>query len=190
MICRLGFSVCLLSSMFAASAVTAVAEDAPPTMDVKVKDITLKVPKTWKQEEPSNNLRLAQFVLPKAKDDKEDTTLVISAFPGGGGIEQNLPRWVGEFSPEGRSVKMTSGKCMQGDYVVVDLKGTHLGSSFARRKTPLEDARMLSVLLKTEDNSYFLKLVGSEAAVAAQAEALRTAIGAKLKDEKEYKIEK
>lgn len=165
-------------------------EPAAKTADVKVKEITLKIPDTWKQEEPSNKLRLAQFVLPKAEGDKEATSLVISAFPGGGGVDQNLPRWLGEFSPDGRSVKMTSGKSKQGEYILVDIKGTHVGSSFAKRPAPLEDARMLSVFLKTEEDGYYFKLVGPEKSVAAQAEALRGTLGVSSKDEKEFTLEK
>ncbi|MCC7419651.1 MAG: hypothetical protein IT428_05185 [Planctomycetaceae bacterium] len=187
---RSTFRLLVPTALLLVPCLLAADEPADKTADVKVKDITLKVPSTWKQEEPSNKLRLAQFAIPKAEGDKEATSLVISSFPGGGGVDQNLPRWVGEFSPDGRSMKMTSGKSKQGEYVVVDLKGTHIGTSFARRPEPLPGARMLAVLLKTDDDSYYFTLVGPEKSVAAQAEALRGALGVSSKDEKEYKLEK
>ena len=40
--------------------------------------ITLAVPADWKQEEPSNNLRLAQFKVDPVPGDKEAADLVVS----------------------------------------------------------------------------------------------------------------
>ena len=50
---------------------------------IKIEDIELKVPTTWKKEKPSNNLRLAQFSIPAEKDDADKAELVISiaSFP-------------------------------------------------------------------------------------------------------------
>ena len=64
----------------------AVAQDKEKaTQVVEVKDIKLTVPKAWKQEEPSNQLRLTQFKLSAAEGDKDGTELAISQFGGGGG---------------------------------------------------------------------------------------------------------
>jgi gluconolactonase len=189
-------TICRISLPFAAalalSSTLVVADDAK-THDVKVKDITMTVPESWKQQEPTNKLRLTQFVIPKSEGDKEPTELVVSSFAGGG-VDQNLPRWTGEFASEGRGVKLTSGKAKQGEYILADVTGTHIGTAFARRPQPLEDARLLAIVLTVETGEgkqiYYLKMTGPKKSVTDAAEALRTAIGAKLKEEKEYKIEK
>ena len=64
----------------------AVAQDKEKaTQVVEVKDLKLTVPKAWKQEDPSNQLRIAQFKLSAAEGDKDGAELAISQFGGGGG---------------------------------------------------------------------------------------------------------
>jgi gluconolactonase len=48
----------------------------------------------------------------------------------------------------------------------------------------MPNARALSVILSTKDGNYFLRLTGPEKTVSANADALRTAIGADAKSEK------
>ena len=184
----------LLAGVLASQA--AIADDAKSDdekdkaklVTVEARDITLEIPETWKQQPPSNRLRLTQFLLPKAEGDDEKTELVISAFPGGGTIAQNLPRWIGEFNRSGLKVKTTKGKSPQGPYVVGDLTGTHQGSSFNRRSAPLENGRVLTIILMPEGKAfYYLKVTGPNKSVEAIAKTLRTAIGADI--EKEEKLE-
>src|SRR6478752_810995 len=54
-------------------------------------------PAGWKEETPSNKMRLAQFKLEKEKGDPEDAELALFASPGGGTVEQNLERQVKKF---------------------------------------------------------------------------------------------
>lgn len=183
-------SIVIAAIVSLACAAPSSAEDkAPKTTPVKIKDITLQIPDTWTQQEPSNKLRLAQFDLPKAEGDSVGSELVVSSFGGtGGGIDQNLPRWLNEFAPEGRTVKIWTGKSPQGDYMVAEIKGTHKGSSFAPRAKPLENARMISAILTVEEKGlYYFKVAGPEKSVAAQAEAIRKMLGGDIKAEKEYK---
>ena len=161
---------------------------------MKIKAITLKVPANWKQEDPSNNLRLAQFKLPPAEGDKPVTELVISSFGGdGGGVDQNFKRWIDQFTGEGRKVKLTSGECKQGKYYVNDITGTYLQSSggpFAGgKKTPMPGYRSLSVVLMVPDAGvYFLRLTGPEKTVRAAAEALRKSFDADATAEAAYEM--
>lgn len=168
-------------------------EDAEPK-DIKIEDITLKVPGNWKQQPPANKLRLAQFLIPPAEGDEHPTELVISSFPGGGGgVEANLKRWTEQFSSEGRKVTISSGKSPQGEYVLHDVKGTYLftaGGPFAGgKKEPRADHRSISVVLTVKDKgNYFLRLTGTEKAVNAALEGFRASFGAVAKDEKPYEI--
>lgn len=162
--------------------------------EVEVKAIKLKVPGNWKQEEPSNNLRLSQFKIPAVEGDKPVTELVISSFGGdGGGVDQNFKRWTDQFVPDGRKVKMTSGECEQGKYYVSDVTGTYLQSSggpFAGgKKTPMPGYRSLSVVLAVPDTGvYFLRMTGPEKTVAAAVEAFRKSFGADAAKEAAYEM--
>lgn len=161
---------------------------AEETSKVKIRDLELTVPESWERTEPSSKLRLAQFDVPLAKGDEEKTQVVVYSFPGGGGgVSGNLPRWLGEFQTDGREAKITKGKSSQGEYVIADIKGKHIGSSFRRRPKPLSDGRLLGVVLTIEGKGiYFLKMVGQDATVEAAADALRKSFGADAKKETEY----
>lgn len=183
----------IVSAIAVAMCCSAVAQDKDQgTREIVVKDIKLVVPKAWKQEEPSSRFRVAQFKIDAVEGDKEAAELVITQFgAGGGGVDENVKRWINQFEAKDRKVKVTKGKSSQGEYVIVDATGTYLkpdGPPIAGKTKPTPGQRMLSVMLMIEDKgSYFLKLTGPEKTVTSATEALRTAFGAKASDEKEYK---
>ncbi|MEI8020843.1 MAG: SMP-30/gluconolactonase/LRE family protein [Schlesneria sp.] len=162
--------------------------------EVVIKAIKLNVPASWKQEEPSNNLRLAQFKIPPVEGDKPATELVISSFGGdGGGVDQNFKRWIDQFTAEGRKLKMSSGECEQGKYYVNDISGTYLqstGGPFAGgKKTPMPGYRSLSIVLAVpEKGVYFLRLTGPEKTVTAAADAFRKSFNGNASKEAEYEL--
>jgi gluconolactonase len=162
-----------------------------PTQVVEVQDIKLTVPKAWKQEPPSNKLRLTQFKLAAVEGDKEVAELAISQFGGGGGaIGDNIKRWVNQFDPKDRKARITKGKSPQGEYIFVDLTGAYIPPPFEQKKGPIAGQRMLGVMLMAEDKGlYFLKLLGPEKTVTEAATDLRSSFGAKADDEKEFKLE-
>lgn len=176
------------------SLVAADEDKAPATAEVQVKDIKLTIPKSWKQEQPSSKLRVAQFKIAPVNGDKEAAELVISQFGGGGGgIDENIKRWVNQFQSKDRKVKITKGKSPLGDYYVVDAVGTYNkpdGPPFLQKTVPTAGQRMLAVMLLVEDKgTYFLKLNGEEKTVSATASDLRNAFGAKAESEKEHPAE-
>jgi hypothetical protein len=171
------------------SSAPCVAEE---TTEVTVDKIKLNVPKSWKQEEASNALRLAQFRIPAAEGDAEPAELAISP-PIGGTAKANIERWISQFDSSGRTVKMTKGTSSQGDYVFVELSGTYKkpdGPPVLGRTKSMPGYRMHGVILTVKGSgNLFLKLTGPDKTVAAQGEAMRTAIGAKTSDETEYKLD-
>lgn len=172
--------------------VTVAQDKDKATQVVEVKDIKLTVPKAWRQEKPSNQFRVAQFKIDAAEGDKEGAELVITQFGGGGGgVDENIKRWIGQFEEKDRKVKTTKGKSPQGEYIVVDATGTYKkpdGPPMLGRTKPTPGSRVLNVMLIVEDKgSYFLKLAGPEKTVTAAVSDLRTSFGAKADDEKEYK---
>lgn len=170
------------------------SKDKEEAKEVAIGDLKLKIPTTWKQEDPSNNMRLAQFKPPAAEGDKPTTELVISSFPGGGGgVDLNFKRWIDQFTSEARKVKMTSGECEQGKYYVSDITGTYLQSSggpFAGgKKTPMAGYRSLSIVLAVpEKGVYFLRLTGPEKTVEAAAASFRKSFGGDASKEAEYEM--
>ncbi|MBA63825.1 MAG: hypothetical protein CMJ76_15840 [Planctomycetaceae bacterium] len=167
---------------------------AEKTKKVAAKDITLNVPTTWKQSPASNNLRTAQFAIPKVEGDKDDAELVVYFFGGaGGGVNANLERWSGQFQPGGKKQKIYKGQSKQGEYYLLDVTGVYnkpIGPPINRQTNPTPGYKMLAVVLMVKDKgNYFLKLTGPQKTVSSVSNALRIAIDADLKKEAEVKAE-
>ncbi len=172
----------------------AFSEEKPKTQDVKVDDLKLSVPVTWKRKPPANKLRKGQFEIPAVKGDKKAVELVIYEFSGGGGgVGANIQRWIGQFQAKGRKAKVSKGVSPAGPYIFVDITGTYnmpVGPPIQRKSKPVENARMLAVILAVKDarKVYYLKAAGESKTVTANATALRTAFGANQKKEEPLKL--
>lgn len=163
------------------------------TVEVKLRDLVLNLPKDWAASDTVNSMRLATYEIPNVEGDKEKGELAISTFGGdGGGVSANLERWVGQFDAEGREVTIKKGMVGENAYHVADISGTYqksVGPPILRKTTPAKGYRMLGMIVQVKGKGvYFLKLTGPDATVKAQAEALRTAIGAKSEGEEDYEL--
>jgi gluconolactonase len=175
--------------------VTAADEPAKAgdTKAVKLKDLTLQLPRAWSESDIKNSMRLATYDIPAAAGDKEKGELAISTFPGGGGgIDANLARWVEQFDGKGRMTAIRKGKAGENEYYVADISGTYnksVGPPILRKTQPAPGYRMLGVIvvLKNEE-VYFLKLTGPDATVKAQADALRKTFGGNSAAEENYEL--
>jgi len=118
------------ATLTAALAVAASAQDKKGTT-VEWGGMKSTTPADWKEETPSNKMRLAQFKLPKAEGDPEDAELALFASPGGGTIQQNLERQEKKFElPAGKKpedlIKTEKIKVGTNDAVYQDIQGTYL----------------------------------------------------------------
>ena len=166
---------------------------AEETVDVKIGDLDLKLPKSWKQSDATRPMRLATFEVPAAEGEKEKSEFVISSFAGGGGgVDANISRWVGQFAPEGREAVVVQGQAGGNDYFIANISGTFMksaGPASGGKATPTPGQRVVNVFLNLEGKAvYFLKLTGPDAAVAAQLDAVRASFGGKPESEKEYEF--
>jgi hypothetical protein len=142
---------------------------------VELDGLSSQVPASWKEEAPSNQMRLAQFRLPKKDDDKYDAELVI--FKGfGGSAKANIDRWKGMFTPpEGKSLddvaKVEEIKIGGRDASYLDVHGTYLMKT--RPFDPNDkgvkrpDYRMLAVHFDGPKTTYHIRLVGPARTVEA-----------------------
>jgi gluconolactonase len=179
-----------LASLSLSESLSAADEKAEK---VEIQDITLEIPADWKQEAPSNKLRLAQFKVGPADGDKEAAEMVVSSFGGGGGgVDANLQRWIKQFAPEGRKVAVTTGDCPQGKYTLSDLSGTYnkpIGPPIAGKSEPVKGYRSIGVILQVADKGvYFLKLTGPEKTVKKAIAAFRSSFGGNAEKEEKYEV--
>ena len=170
-------SICLVALL-----VQDVNAEEAKTKKVKLQDIQLEVPVSWKQQQPTSRLRAGQFQLPAVASDKDGAELVVYFFGGaGGGVNANLQRWIGQFAAQGRKVKITSGKSAQGPYYLAEVTGTYnkpIGPPIRQQTKATPGSRMVAVILMVKGKgNYFLKLTGPDKTVAAATDPLREGFG-------------
>ncbi len=139
---------------------------------VELGALKAKAPAGWKRQDPSNKLRLFQFQVAKVDGDKEDAELVVFFFGkgGGGGIDENLKRWKGQFiAPEGKTIEEVSkiekyalGK--SADIVCLDISGIYKYKnppfSPTAKEERKENFRRFGVIFDSDDGPFFITLTG------------------------------
>lgn len=161
-----GFLACLIAGRAAAD-------------EIKLDDFKSKTPEAWKSQKPSSNMRLAQFLIPRAKGDEADGELVI--FKGfGGSAKQNVERWKGQFiPPEGKTfddkdvAKLEETKVAGCTVTILDISGTYLdGPPMLPREKKMKkpNYRMFAVQFEAPDNNYHILMRGPAKTMAEQKE--------------------
>ncbi len=131
-------------------------------------------PSAWISEPPSSSMRKAQYRLPHAEGDTEDAEMVVFYFQGGGGgVQANIDRWIGQFSkPDGspaNDVAKVTKKVVHGVPVTtVDVSGTYSGAMgpMGTSSPSKNDYRMLAAVAEASDGPWFFKLTGPAKTVA------------------------
>jgi hypothetical protein len=161
-------TLCGVGLVLLAAALARADDKAGKGTVIDLDDLRSRVPAEWKDEEPSNKMRFAQFRLPKKGEDRYDAELVI--FKGlGGSAKANIDRWKGLFTPpEGKKIddvaKVETIKIGGHDATYLDVQGTYLmktrpfDPSDRGEKRP--EYRMLAVHFEGPRDVYHIRLVG------------------------------
>ena len=182
----------LTAAALAVLAGSAIADDKPLEKKnaVKLKSLTLNIPESWEESKSSSNMRLGTYSIPAAEGKEEKGELAIYNFgPGGGSVDDNLERWVGQFAADGREVRLTKGSANDHEYYIADISGTYnmpIGPPIRQQTKASPGYRMLGVILLLKDGVYFLKMTGEDETIKAQADALRASFGGDVEKEEEY----
>jgi len=133
----------------------------------------LAPPRAWTSQIPTSKLRKAQYSVPDKEKESADAEIVYfySGSFGGGSLEDNIDRWVGQF--KGATRESAKIEKAQGIYPVtfVDLTGTHQ----AERPDAVEQsgARMIVAAIESSMGVHYLKLVGPGSTVDDWADEFR-----------------
>lgn len=157
----------LVLSAFACIAASAIAADDKPVMLAGMKSTP---PADWKEEKPSNEMRLTQFKLPKAEGDADDAELAVFFFKNGSGsVEQNLKRQEAKFEiaedDKKKAIKVEKAKVGTLEATYQDITGTFLSKfpPFAPNPkiTKKENFRQLYVIFEDKDGGqYYITVLG------------------------------
>lgn len=150
----------------------AAAGTMTPEQFGKVGPIRWTAPEKWLAVKPASAMRLAEYHLLGA-DGTEPAVMSIFYFGqgGGGAIQPNIDRWIGQFST-------VTGSPKQGVEDVAGMKvhriavagtfevGAAMGGGDMRA-----DYRLLGAIAQTPVGNYFFKLTGPDATIAAHEKA-------------------
>jgi hypothetical protein len=124
--------------------------------------LTFTKPPAWTDRAPASQMRVAEFVVPKAPGDPEDGELIVYYFGGtGGSVEANLTRWTSQFQSAKEPVR-TSATVNGLKLTSLDISGTYVAElrpgSTERHNKP--EFRMRATVVETPKGPYFVKLTG------------------------------
>ena len=145
---------------------------AGETVKTEAASLRFAVPKEWTRVPAPSDMRAAQYKVSHAGSDADDAEFVLFYFgqSKGGGVQENLDRWYGQFErPDGKPVAdaavVTIRKVNGLKVTAVDLSGTYTGMGPKSDSKP--GTRMLAAIVEGDVGPWFFRLVGPEATVAS-----------------------
>jgi len=143
--------------------------------EVTIAGLKSTAPPTWMSQKPANRLRLFQFKLPKATDDKEDAELF--ALEMHGKPADNLSRLKELFVlpadvAREKVVKETKLELKGAALTVLDIQGTYLVKTKPIDQAVKEtrpDYRMIAVLWESKEGGYTIRLIGPRKTIERHA---------------------
>ncbi|MEO7794129.1 MAG: hypothetical protein ABIV06_05090 [Thermoanaerobaculia bacterium] len=130
------------------------------------------LPATWRREQPSSGMRLAQAVVPGEAGPGELAVFHFGAGQGGG-VESNFDRWLGQIEAA-KGAKPERGELTVGGFKIswIDARGTLLPSTMGSGPTtPQPGFRLIGAVVEGEGGPLFFKLTGPDATLGAEREA-------------------
>ena len=134
--------------------------------------LTYTAPSAWKPRPAASAMRVAEFVVPRAQGDPEDADVVIYFFAGGGGsVEANIERWIGQFEASGGGPAKPLGRNSFSvgplKVTTVDVNGTYVAETRPGSGQRLNKPKfaMRAAIVETARGPYFIKLTGPQATV-------------------------
>ena len=130
------------------------------------------LPADWPSEPPSSSMRLAQARIPGAGGDGQLTVFYFGA-GGGGGLESNLSRWIGQVEIEpGTEPRRESFDAGGFRITWIEVEGTLKPSTMGTGpREPQPGSRMLAAVVEGPEGPWFFKATGPSETLAAQRDA-------------------
>lgn len=154
---------------------TAGPQGMSPDQFGKVGPLRWTTPDTWRAVKPASNMRLAEYHLPAEQGGQPATMTAFYFGQGGGGsIQANFNRWVGQFTqtddkPE-QSTRQVNGMKVH----LIDVSGTYQVGAAMGGGQAESGWRMRGAIVETPAGNFFFKLTGPKATVAAHKEGFET----------------
>jgi hypothetical protein len=129
------------------------------------------LPAGWSSEAPSSSMRLAQAVVPGSQGPASLAVFYFGA-GGGGGVEANLERWIGQMELEpGKTPERDTFTVGNFRVTWVLALGTLKGGTMGGPADATPDAALLGAVVEGDQGPWFFKLTGPSKTISEQREA-------------------
>jgi hypothetical protein len=145
---------------------------------LEVAGLTFKIEAPWASVESTGMFR-AGTLNAKVEGLEKPLEAIFYHFPGpggGGGVQANVDRWLGQFAtkPESKTEEIDAGGKK---ITLVTATGTYNDGPPMGAKTPRENYTLIAAIVPTEDSNVFIKLAGPKDAIAKLAEGFKKMAG-------------
>jgi hypothetical protein len=166
----------LTSIFFALAFFTSALRAEDGKLDIA--GLSFKFAAPWASVESTGMFR-AGTLAAKVEGLEKPVEAVFYHFPGpggGGGVEANVQRWLGQFqgTPESKREEIDSGGKK---ITLVTATGTYNDGPPMGAKTPKADYTLVAAIVPTEDSNVFVKLTGPRGAIAKLIEGFKKMVG-------------
>lgn len=160
-------------ALLSLSVSTILAQDAAV---IDAGGLKFKYTAPWMLSDTPGMMRVATL-LAKAEGAEKPLEAAFYVFPGGGGgVQANVDRWLGQFAtkPESKTEEIPAG----GQKItLVSATGTYNDGPPMGAKTPKENFTLMGAIVPTADgNNVFIKLTGPKNAIAKLEAGFRAMI--------------
>ena len=149
----------LVLTLLALCCATTLRAEEPATFPVGA--FTFTRPAAWTWVPVSSPMRKAQLRVPgAAADQAADITFFHFGAGGGGGLDANIKRWLGQFQAA-EGVSKVEPQTIAGTKVtIVTTAGTFASGMPDGASTPLPDQALLGAIVEHADGDVFVKMTG------------------------------
>lgn len=131
--------------------------------------IQFDIPTNWPQQPPSSSMRMAQATIPGASG-PGDLAVFFFGPGGGGGVEDNIQRWMTQMDPAPGSDPQPETFDANGFRVTwIDVSGTLKPSNMGTGPaTEQPNSRLFGAVVEGPGGPWFFKATGPEATLSAE----------------------
>jgi hypothetical protein len=146
-----------------------VSEGSPMAGALQEGQIQFDIPSSWQSEPPATNMRVAQASIPGSGGPGD---LVVFYFGpgGGGGVEANIQRWIGQMdAAPGSNPKAETFEANGYKVTWIDVAGTLKPSNMGTGPTTEQPgSRLLGAVVEGAGGPWFFKATGPDATLSAE----------------------
>lgn len=167
--------LCLLP-VFSPMAAYAQSE-SPKTFPVG--GLTFSRPTEWNWVAVNSPMRKAQLAVPGLDPTKAaEVTFFHFGAGGGGDIESNAKRWLGQFKGAANAEKVESKQIGGRKVTLVSTEGTYSTGMPGASAAPMENYALLGAIIEDAGGNVFVKMTGPKATVQAASAKFLEFLGA------------